>query len=125
LESLVQKETDAERVMVFAGPVLAKSDLRFDGVDKRGEVLIQIPSRFWKIIVTKGDRGPQAFGFVLEQDLSSVPLELAVPIRWRKFMKKIDDIEALLFGRASLDALKPFDQFESNQGRRLTSRLQP
>jgi endonuclease G len=123
LENLVQHETDAERAIVFAGPVLSKHDQRFEGVDEKGEVLIQIPSKFWKIIVTKGDDGPQAFGFVLEQDLSQVPLEFAVPAPWRRFMRKIEDIEGMLFGLAKLDAIQPFDQFDKLRGRRVTSRM--
>jgi hypothetical protein len=37
-------------------------------------------------------------------------------------MTPIEEFESLLFGLTSLDSLKPFDQFESNHGRRLQSR---
>ena len=124
LENLIQAETGAERVIVFAGPVLNdEEDLRFEGLDERGEVHIQIPSQFWKIVVAKGANGPEAFGFVLEQDLADVPLEFALPARWRRYLRKISDIEKLLFGNATLDALEPFDQFNSLRGRRLTNRV--
>jgi endonuclease G len=122
LEDLVQKETGAERVIVFAGPVLSKDNLRFEGVDKRGEVQIQIPNSYWKIVVAQGDSGPEAFGFVLEQDLADVELEFAVPTRWRRYLRRIDEIEKLLFGLASLERLKPYDQTESSRGRRMNGR---
>jgi endonuclease G len=122
LENLVQKETSSEKVIVFSGPVLDDADLSFEGVDERGDVSIQIPSRFWKIVVAEGDEGPQAFGFVLEQDLSDVPLEMAVPQRWRRYMKPIDEIEDLLFNLAKLEHLKSYDQFESRRGERMRSR---
>ena len=123
LENLIQAETGAERVIVFAGPVLNdEEDLRFEGLDERGEVHIQIPSQFWKIVVAQGASGPEAFGFVLEQDLTDVPLEFNVPARWRRYLRKISEIEKLLFDKAKLDSLEPFDQFQTQRGRRLTSR---
>ncbi len=69
-----------------------------------------MPSGFWKIVVAKGDGGPEAFGFVLEQDLSDVPLEFAVPALWRRHTRKISEIEDLLFGLVSLASFKPHDQ---------------
>jgi endonuclease G len=122
LENLVQSETGAEKCILFSGPVLSEDDLTFDGVDERGEVSIQIPSQFWKIIVVSSDDGPQAFGFALEQDLSDVPLEFAVPRAWRRYMRPIAEIEGLLFGLAELDWLKKYDQFETKRGQRLRTR---
>lgn len=109
LENMVQRESRSERVIVFNGPVLSPRDDRFEGRDLRGPVRIQIPKAFWKIIVANGENGPQAFGFVLEQDLSNVPVEFAVPIAWRSMMRKISEIEKLLFGLVSLDWLKRHD----------------
>ncbi|WP_158222668.1 trypsin-like peptidase domain-containing protein [Rhodopirellula sp. MGV] len=123
LENMVQRHTGTERVIVMSGPVLDEDDLRFQGRDKRGDVLVQIPGRFWKIIVAEGDDGPEAFGFVLEQDLSNVDLEFTVPANWRCYMKSISEIEELLFGLATLDWLKKHDKFESNRGRRMASRV--
>jgi len=37
-------------------------------------------------------------------------------------LRKISEIEKLLFGKAKLDSLEPFDQFQTQRGRRLTSR---
>jgi endonuclease G, mitochondrial len=123
LEDLVQKETDAERVIIFSGPVLDPDDLRFEGIDKRGDVQIQIPSKFWKIVLANDEDGAKAFGFVLDQDLADVPLEFAVPQRWRRYLRSIAEIERLLFGFASLDWLKAYDQSETTSGRRMASRV--
>lgn len=122
LENLVQKQAHAERVIIFSGPVLAENDLRFEGLDKRGDVSIQIPGSYWKIIVAAGQNGPEAFGFVLKQDLSNVPLEFSVPKPWQRYMRRIADIEKLLFGWASLNALKPYDQFDVLKRRRAALR---
>jgi endonuclease G, mitochondrial len=116
LENLVQKQTKAEKAIVFAGPVLAEDDPIFIGRDKRGEVHIQIPRKFWKIIVVKGDDGPEAFGFTLEQDLSAVPTEFIVPSQWKRYMCKIVDIEHLLNNLAKLSDLRRIDQFGTVKG---------
>ncbi|MCI0699638.1 MAG: DNA/RNA non-specific endonuclease [Planctomycetia bacterium] len=119
LENLVQKATKAEKVCVFAGPVLAADDPTFRGRDLNGVVLVQIPRRFWKIIVSKGPNGPEAYGFVLEQDLSNVPLEFAVPDNWKRFMRSIADIEGMLGGLVKLTWLKQHDRFDTDEGRRI------
>jgi len=121
LENMIQKETSAEKAIIFAGPVLAEDDRMFDGKDETGSVVVRIPQRFWKIVVVKGDSGPQAFGFVLEQDLSDVPLreEFVVPAHWRRFMKSVADIEDMLFGCATLDWLKAHDRFGHEEGVRM------
>jgi endonuclease G len=121
LENLVQKETNAETAIIFSGPVLALDDPLFNGRDKTGRVLVRIPRRFWKIILVKGEAGPQAFGFVLEQDLSKVPLreEFAVPAAWKRYMRSIAEIEHLLNGLAKLTFLKKYDQLDTQEGRRV------
>lgn len=113
LEELVQKQTKAEKAIIFSGPVLADDDPAFKGKDKHGPVSIQIPRKFWKIIITAGDEGPEAFGFVLEQDLIDVPLEFAVLARWKRYLTSIEDIEELLNGLAEFPLnLKKYDQYE-------------
>ncbi|WP_437313486.1 DNA/RNA non-specific endonuclease [Sorangium sp. So ce385] len=125
LEDLVRRETKTEKACAFAGPVLDEGDRRFDGRGERGPVSIQIPWRFWKIVVTKGKSGPKAFGFVLEQDLRSVPLreELIVPVGWTPYIKSIDEIEQLLRGWVKLDDLKSFDQTGTEEGVRIGDKL--
>jgi endonuclease G len=124
LENLVQKETRAEKVCVFSGPFLADDDLFFHGRDLHGRASVQIPRRYWKVIVAEGGAGPQAFGFVLEQDLSDVPLheEFAVPARWKRYMQSIADIEGSLNGLVKLTWFKRYDQFDTEEGRRVARR---
>jgi endonuclease G len=113
LENMVQQRTSAEKVCVFSGPVLDKDDRYFHGLVKGGaKVSIQIPRRYWKIIVANNDGKPAAFGFVLDQELSDVDLhaEMAVPNAWRKYMRPISEIEAYLNGLAKLTWFKPYDQ---------------
>jgi endonuclease G len=123
LENLVQKETKAETVCVFAGPALDDADRVFRGRDERGPVSVQIPRKFWKVVVANGDDGPRAYGFVLEQDLSDVPLEVplefAVPQPWKRYMQSIADIEGMLHGWVKLTWLKEHDGIESEEGRRI------
>jgi endonuclease G len=111
LENMIQKQTKAEKVCVFGGPVLAADDPLFRGRDLDGEVLVQIPREFWKVVVCKGDDSPEAYGFVLEQDLSGVALEFAVPDAWKQFMRSIEDIEGMLGGLVDLTWLKDHDMF--------------
>ena len=113
LENLIQMETKTEKVCVFSGPVLDQTDRYFHGLLKgRTPVSIQIPARFWKIIVASADGQPQAFGFLLDQDLSAVELhtELAVPQAWRKLMCPLTQIQLLLHGLATLEPLLDWDQ---------------
>jgi endonuclease G, mitochondrial len=123
LENLVQAQTKAEKAITFAGPVLAEDDRQFVGRDEAGTLRVQIPSRFWKIILVNGDDGPAAYGFVLEQDLSAVPLEFAVPAQWRKYLVSIEEIERLLDGLATLDWLKQHDRHGSDEAVRLAKQL--
>lgn len=109
LEKLIEDETTAERVIVFAGPVLDPNDKRFNGVDSSGPVKIQIPKQFWKIVIAKTNDGPKAFGFVLRQKLTGVPLEFAVPEDWEPYQTPIADVEELLFGWVTLDWCKNHD----------------
>ena len=73
LENHVLSEAANERLCVFAGPVLDPADEVFVGKGDGGTTLrAKIPSRFWKVIVSRVDDGIAAYGFVLEQDLSEV-----------------------------------------------------
>jgi endonuclease G len=125
LENLIQQQTNAEKAIVFAGPVLAPEDRHFHGRDENGLVRVAVPSRFWKIVLVSGSSGPEAFGFLLEQDLSRVPLdqEFVVPAPWRRFMRRISELEALLFGLADLSWLKARDRFDEPEAVRLREEL--
>ena len=106
---MIQKQTKAERVIIFSGPVLSQSDRIFKGVDENGPVKIQIPTQFWKIVVANTEDGRKAFGFVLKQKLTGVPLEFTVPEDWEPYQTPIKDIEDLLSGLAKLDWCKAHD----------------
>ena len=126
LENMVQQATKAERAIVFSGPVLAADDRLFDGRGDGGSsIVVRVPRRFWKIVVVNGTQGPEAFGFVLEQDLSSVPtrMEMAVPARWRPYMRPLDEIEGMLFGLASFDIPKGWDRYGANEGTAIRTQL--
>lgn len=113
LENMVEKQTSAEKVCTISGPVLDPEDKFFHGKVKSGvEVSIQIPSRFWKIIIANKGGKPQAFGFVLEQDVSELDLheELIVPDAWKKFMKPLKEIEEFFDGLATLGPILKWDQ---------------
>jgi endonuclease G len=115
LESLIQREARTERLVVFAGPIFADDDPVFDGRDLGGRVQIGIPRRYWKIVVAKGESGPQAYGFTLTQDLAAI--EFAVPAHWRRHMERVSVIEKSLGGLVSLAWLKRHDQFDTVRGR--------
>jgi endonuclease G len=115
LENMVQRETKAEKVCVFSGPVLDDDDRYFHGTVKSGvEVSIQIPSKFWKIIVANNGGEPAVFGFVIDQDLAEVDLhnEFVVPQVWKQYMRPISEIEKYLHGLAKLNWFKAWDQYE-------------
>jgi DNA/RNA endonuclease G (NUC1) len=81
---------------VFAGPVLSEDDKFFEGRDFVGKVRIQIPHRLWKIVVAEKAGALQAFAFILEQDLQTVPLEdeeFQVTEEWTPFLVSIQELE--------------------------------
>lgn len=96
LENLVLKSARTKNLTVFGGPVLAADDPIFRGVDTEGEITIRVPRKFWKVIVANTEGQLQSYGFTLEQDLSDVDTELAVPDKWVKYMRPIAEIEGLV-----------------------------
>lgn len=117
LENLVQQQTKAGKAITFAGPVFEEDDPMFEGRGEQGRLMVRIPRRYWKVIVVTGTTGPETYGFVLEQDLSGVPLEeFAVPKKWQAHMKSIAEIEAMLGGLARFPAVvKSNDRAGSNE----------
>jgi endonuclease G len=117
LENLVLSEAANERMCVFAGPVLDDADEVFIGKGDKGVTIrAKIPSRFWKVIVSRVDDGPAAFGFVLEQDLSDVQFEeFAVPPEFKPAMYPIRDIEAMSNVKFDASILRA-DQYETMRG---------
>jgi endonuclease G len=116
LENCVLSEAANERLCVFAGPVLDPSDEVFTGVGDGGAVLrAKIPSRYWKVIVTRVDDGIAAYGFVLEQDLSDVEFEFGVPAEFVPAMYPISDI-GLMSGVVFESSIRSADQYETMRG---------
>jgi endonuclease G len=123
LEELVLKEAADERLCVFAGPVLSPDDEVFVGRGTgRGEQLrARIPSRYWKVVVARTADGFAAYGFMLEQDLSGVPLEFAVMENFRQLMVPLVEIEQATgvdFG----DTVRESDAYGTEEGRELARR---
>lgn len=113
-ESEVQKQTKAEKVVIFAGPVLDPKDRWFRGVDENGAVRVRTPSRFWKIVVSKGAGGPEAYGFIFEQDVTEITeKEFVVSPEWAHAAVPVSDIAKLLRGWVDLSRLVAIDQFQA------------
>jgi endonuclease G len=113
LENMVLKQAKAEQLCVFAGPVLDPNDQSFRGKDEQGEILVQIPSRYWKVVVARSGAELQTFAFLLEQDLSDVPLEFAVDAAWRQRMVSVTDLEEIVGQLDFPEALHESDQFQA------------
>lgn len=111
LELMIARQSDTEKICMLAGPVLADEDKFFTGIDNNGEAKIQIPSKYWKIIVVNGINGPETYGFMLEQDLTALDLEFVLPDQWVLSSCSIEAIEQSMAGLASLEWHKQFDQF--------------
>ena len=126
LENNVLKQAKKERLTVFAGPIFEDSDKVFTGQEADGsELKIQIPKRYWKLVVAEGDAGLESFAFVLEQDLRKVVWEFSVDAKWREFMVPIaqlqDDIGLIRFPKVVRDA-DQFGQPGANELLRLAAR---
>jgi endonuclease G len=123
LENLVLSEAANERLCVFAGPVLNDADEVFIGKGDGGiTIRAKIPSRFWKVIVSRVEDGIAAFGFVLEQDLSDVQFEeFTVPPEFKPAMYPIQDIEEM--SKVRFDAsIRRVDQYETLRGAEIRRR---
>jgi endonuclease G len=115
LENFILKQAKTETYCLFAGPVFDDDDEVFEGVDDRGAVEVQIPSKYWKVVVADSAAGIQSFAFVLEQDLTSVVFreEFAVNAQWAEHMVSIASLEQLLDGIEFPQVVKDADQFGS------------
>lgn len=122
LENLVLGEAAQERLCVFAGPVLDSADDTFVGRIDAGRTLrVRIPSRYWKVVVAATAEGIAAYGFVLEQDLTGINLEFAVPENFRRLqvpLSEIEDAAGLDFG----DALRESDAWASEGAQEIAGR---
>jgi len=122
LENQVLKGAATERYCQFAGPILDPADETFIGAAGAGKtVRVKIPSRFWKVIVSRTASGIASYGFLLEQDLSDVPLEFIVPDAFAQFMEPLTDLQhraGIRFPAVVLEA----DQYNTAEGVELAMR---
>ncbi len=118
LENLVlkQSKSEMEKYCVIAGPVLDPNDRVFKGRDLEGTVRIQIPTRYWKIVVARSGGKLESFAFVLDQDLSDVEWEFAVSTALKSKMISVPDLQALLPDIDFPPEIESSDQFESDDG---------
>ncbi|MGH6786647.1 MAG: DNA/RNA non-specific endonuclease [Novosphingobium sp.] len=96
LEDLVLKQAASERYCLFSGPVLAADDPVFKGKDDSGATQVQIPRRYWKVVVAVKDGRLKTFAFVLEQDLANTPMEFTVPDTWKRHQVSLARLETML-----------------------------
>jgi endonuclease G len=126
LEDVILAQADTEKLCIFSGPLLQDDDRTFVGKDEQGDVRIQIPSVYWKIVVAQAGDEIQSFGFILEQDLSNVPLEFAVEAPWLDSMISIAELESLIGSIRFPKAVVDGDQFQTPVGEEvLQSRVLP
>jgi endonuclease G len=91
LENFIAAQADDERLCLFAGPVLADDDKLFPGPHR-----VRIPTRFWKVVCARKSSRLQVFAFVLEQDVSDLPVEFAVTAEWKARQVSLRDLEKLV-----------------------------
>jgi endonuclease G len=117
LENEVLKQVKGERFSLFAGPVLRDNDRTFEGKSKHGPLKVKIPARYWKVVLAMDAGKLEAFAFVLEQDLSGVPLERFEPgENWVAHMISVADLEKELRIVKFPDAVRNADQFGTTTG---------
>ena len=105
-----------EKYCLFAGPVFEEDDGWFEGYDDRGKIRVQIPRRFWKIVIAQLDNELQSFAFILEQDLKPVVLEEEFQVNetWKKRMIAIEELETILNNIKFPKAMKEVDQYSGS-----------
>ena len=117
LENFVAKQAKAERLCLYAGPVLDDDNDRvFHGRDLNGDVVVQIPSLFWKIVVARSDNRLETFAFLLEQDLSDTDVEFNVDAEWQSRMITIPELEELVPDILFPEPLRKGDQANAQAG---------
>ena len=109
IADVTKKEVEA--ACIFAGPIFSPTDRWFRGKDTNGAARIQIPDRFWKIVVVKGEQDFEAYGFILGQDVTGITeAEFHVTDEWKAAWKPVTTIAAAMRGWLDLDALVAIDK---------------
>lgn len=124
LERAILKQAIDQKLSIFAGPVLKADDPVFDGTGDGGALKLRIPRAFWKVIVAPDGAGLAAYAFLLEQDLSDVPLEtLAFDPKWKSSMRSIADLEKAIGLVAFPDVIHDADRFGTSSAKPLLQLL--
>lgn len=121
LENAVLNAAKTERCVAFSGPVFDASDPEFHGRDMDGATVVQIPSRYWKMIITREGEGVATHAYLLSQDLSDVDFEFAGAGEWTEFEIDPSELE-LLLGNVTFPHLDGFaDKMSLQEWRDLIS----
>ena len=111
-ENFVARQSAGKLSVIFAGPVLAPND-RWFASPVSGYETVQVPTSFWKIVVVRNSGAFAAFGFVFEQDITSITSEesFRVPQDWVFRQVAIRDIKALCRGWLDFAHLEAIDHY--------------
>jgi endonuclease G len=95
LENFILSQAKVETYCLFAGPVLADDDPIFAGKDNAGNVSVKIPRDYWKVVCAVKNGKLQVFAFVLEQDLTGIPVEEEFELtpEWKVHSLPLKDLE--------------------------------
>lgn len=125
---LSQAEDEEQKLCVLAGPVFDDDDPWFQGRDDVGSARVQIPRRYWKIVVAREGDALQAFAFLLEQSLEKVPLTeeegFTVGYQWRPSLISIEDLQTWLVGFQLPKAVRDADRSGDEPGQELAKRAE-
>lgn len=110
-----------EKYTIFSGPVFADDDEWFEGYDDRGRIRVQIPRKFWKIVIARAGGDLQAFAFLLEQNLQSVLFEEEFQVNedWDEHLVGIEQLQAMLDGIEFPQEIIDADQADTDGGNEL------
>jgi DNA/RNA endonuclease G (NUC1) len=124
-ENNILKQAKSEKLCVFAGPVLDdENDKTFKNRVHKEIEEIQIPSKFWKIIVAKDGEQLQTFAFLLEQDLSQSDVEFNVDNEWIPKMIAVKELEKQIPDIDFPQVFSQNDQFDIITGDQLVDLIE-
>ncbi len=92
VERHVAAQNDGTKLSVFSGPVLAPDDPEI-GLIEAGH--LQLPRRYWKLVVARKGASLRAYGVILRQDLLGVSDQFDLPETSVSFLQSVAAIEAL------------------------------
>ncbi len=95
LENNIQRQSRTERLCVLSGPLFSEQDREFSGVDNDGDIIVPIPSVFWKVVIARDGNRLRAFAFWLQQDLTGVEFEFSVSARWKQHQVSLSALERM------------------------------